>query len=163
GLDIALPAVAALLRGGLSFRWYIIGVGPEEEKLRKTAEQLGVREQVVFLGERANPYPFLKDCDVYLQPSRFEGKAIAVDEAKALCRPILLTAFSTAADQISSGENGLIVPMTPEGVENGLHRLLTDSALRERFSAALAREDPSNEGEIEKLYALMDGRGTAEQ
>ncbi len=157
GLDIAMPAAAALAKEGLPFRWYIIGAGPEEAPLKAMARELGLGEHVAFLGERANPYPFLRQCDVYLQPSRFEGKSIAVDEAMVLCRPILLTDFSTAADQIESGVNGLIVPMTPEGVEAGLRRLLTDGGLRESYSRALARGRYSNEEEIEKLYALLEG------
>lgn len=156
GLDIALPAVAALAKQGLAFRWYIIGVGPEEASLKAAVKECALTDRVIFLGERANPYPYLKDCDVYLQPSRFEGKSIAVDEAMVMCRPILLTDFSTAADQINSGVNGLIVPMTPEGVEQGLRTLLTDRTVRDAFSQALARGKYSNEDEIKKLYALME-------
>ena len=74
-----------------------------------------------------------------------------------MARPILLTDFSTAADQIASGKNGLIVPMTPEGIAEGLQRLLDDKALRQRFTAALSACDYTNESEIEKLYALIDG------
>lgn len=157
GLDLAMPAVAALRRAGLSFRWYIIGVGPEEAALRAQAESLGISKDVVFLGERANPYPYLRACDVYLQPSRFEGKSIAVDEAMALCKPILLTDFSTAKDQIENEKTGLIVPMTPEGIEHGLSRLLQDKALRERLQETLSRCDLSNTEEIKKLYALLEG------
>ena len=137
GLDLALPAVASLREKGLEFRWYIIGVGPEEAALQEQARSLGIEQDVCFLGEQANPYPFLRACDVYLQPSRFEGKSIAVDEAMVLCKPILLTDFSTAADQVTSGENGLIVPMTPEGIAEGLEKLLTDGELRQRFHDAL--------------------------
>ena len=156
GLDIALPAVARLKQEGVAFRWYIIGVGPEEEKLKEMARELGLDGIVFFLGERGNPYPYLKQCDIYLQPSRFEGKSIAVDEAMALCRPILLTDFSTAADQIKSGVNGLIVPMTPEGVEHGLEELISGEELRRAFSKALAGESCSNEEELQKLYALIE-------
>ena len=92
---------------------------------------------------------------MYLQPSRFEGKSIAVDEAMVLCKPILLTDFSTAADQVTSGENGLIVPMTPEGIAEGLEKLLTDGELRQRFHDALEAEDYTNENEIEKVYSLI--------
>ena len=74
-----------------------------------------------------------------------------------MARPILLTNFSTAADQIDSEKNGLIVPMTPEGIAEGLQRLLSDPKLRERFTAALAAQDYTNEKEIEKLYALING------
>lgn len=158
GLDIAMPAVAALVKKGLPFRWYIIGVGPEEAALKAMAQELGLTDSVVFLGERANPYPYLKQCDVYLQPSRFEGKSIAVDEAMVMCRPILLTDFSTAADQIDSGVNGSIVPMTPEGVEEGLEALLLHEDRRRAFTDALSKGTYTNEEEINKLYGLIDSR-----
>lgn len=155
GLDIALPAIAALKKQGLKFKWYIIGVGPEEENLKATIDEFGIGDCVKFMGERSNPYPYLKACDIYLQPSRFEGKSIAVDEAMVMCRPILLTDFSTAADQITSDENGLIVPMTSDGVTGGLRELLQSSELRAHFSDALAKCDYTNEDEINKLYALI--------
>lgn len=155
GLDLALPAIAALKKEGLKFKWYIIGIGPEEANLKAMIDQLGIEDCVKFLGERSNPYPFLKACDIYLQPSRFEGKSIAVDEAMVMCRPILLTDFSTAADQITSGENGLIVPMTSEGIADGLKKLLQNPELRAQFTAALAKCDYTNEDEINKLYALI--------
>jgi glycosyltransferase involved in cell wall biosynthesis len=158
GLDLAMPAAAALKKRGIGFRWYIIGIGPDGQKLRAMAESLGLADRVVFLGEKANPYPYLAGCDVYLQPSRFEGKSIAVDEAMALHRPIVLTDFSTAADQIASGRNGLIVPMTPEGIEKGLAELLLHEGRRRQFSLALAEKNYSNERELSKLYALIDGK-----
>lgn len=156
GLDIALPAAASLKKKGLEFRWYVIGVGPEEEKLKAMAKELNLDGCVFFLGERSNPYPYLKQCDVYLQPSRFEGKSIAVDEAMVMCRPILLTDFSTAADQIDSGVNGLIVPMTSEGVEKGLEDLLLHEDRRAAFTDALSKGIFSNEGELNKLYDLIN-------
>lgn len=155
GLDIALPAIAALKKEGLKFKWYIIGVGPEEAALKEMAKQLEIDDMVQFLGERANPYPYLEACDIYIQPSRFEGKSIAVDEAMVFCRPILLTDFSTAADQIDSGKNGMIVPMTGEGVTDGLRELILHKELRSAFSGALAKCDYTNEDEIKKLYALL--------
>lgn len=158
GLDIAMPAVVGLNHKGLRLRWYIIGVGPEEESLKRQASELGAGDSVVFLGERGNPYPYVRECDIYLQPSRFEGKSIAVDEAMVLCRPILLTDFSTASDQITSGEDGLIVPMTTEGVEQGLEKLARSGELREKYAQALSRRDLTNEGEINKLYDLIGGR-----
>jgi glycosyltransferase involved in cell wall biosynthesis len=156
GLDLALPAAASLKQKGFEFRWYIIGVGPEEEKLKAMTRDLDLEDRVFFLGERPNPYPYLKQCDVYLQPSRFEGKSIAVDEAMVMCRPILLTDFSTASDQIDSGVNGLIVPMTSKGVEEGLEKLLRNEELRASFTEALSRETYSNESELDKLYALIN-------
>ncbi len=157
GLDLAIPAVQKLRQEGINFRWYIIGVGPEKDALQEQIAKADIQDDVIFLGERGNPYPFVKACDVYLQPSRFEGKSIAVDEAMALCRPILLTDFSTAKDQITDGSTGLIVPMNSQGIADGLRRLLQDSTLRASLSQELAKHDYSNEDEIQKLYALIDG------
>jgi glycosyltransferase involved in cell wall biosynthesis len=162
GLDIAMPAVVGLNRKGLRLRWYIIGIGPEEESLKRQAEEMEAGDNVVFLGERGNPYPYVNECDIYMQPSRFEGKSIAVDEAMVFCRPILLTDFSTAHDQITSGEDGLIVPMTAEGVEQGLEKLALSGELREKYARALSRRDLTNEGEIAKLYALIENRSGRE-
>lgn len=155
GLDIALPAIAALKKKGLLFKWYIIGIGPDQESLQATIKELDICDYVKFMGERSNPYPYLKACDIYLQPSRFEGKSIAVDEAMVMCRPILLTDFSTAVDQIDSGRNGLIVPMNSEGVASGLEDLLLHQERRTQFSDALAQCDYTNENEINKLYTLI--------
>lgn len=157
GLDLAMPAVEKLKKSGLAFRWYIIGIGPEEERLKTMVKELDIGSCVRFLGEQPNPYPFLKGCDIYFQPSRFEGKAIAVDEAKVMCKPILLTDFSTAPDQIDSGRNGLIVPMTPEGIFEGLESLLLNEERRSAFSENLSKSNFSNEDEINKLYALICG------
>ena len=99
----------------------------------------------------------MRACTVYVQPSRFEGKSIAVDEAMALAKPILLTDFSTAADQIDSGKTGLIVPLSPDGIAQGLQQLLDSASLRDSYSKALASLDLSNEGEISKLYDLIEG------
>ncbi len=156
GLDIALPAIAKLKQKGLQFRWYIIGIGPELESLQAMIEELHIGDYVRFMGERSNPYPYLKACDIYLQPSRFEGKSIAVDEAMVMCRPILLTDFSTAADQINSGENGMIVPMNSDGIADGLEDLLLNDERRTQFIEALAKCDYTNENEISKLYTLID-------
>ena len=158
GLDLAIEAFAQLKQDGVKFRWSIIGIGPEEESLRSLMAAKGLEEgrDVVFLGEQSNPYPYLKNCSIYLQPSRFEGKSIAVDEAMVLCRPILLTNFSTAADQIESDQNGLIVEMSPAGLVQGLKKMLGEPALCERYVKALEQVDYSNEQEIEKLYTLIN-------
>ncbi len=156
GLDIALPAIAKLKKNGLSFKWYIIGIGPEKENLQAVINELDIGDYVKFMGERSNPYPYLKACDIYMQPSRFEGKSIAVDEAMVMCRPILLTNFSTAADQINSGENGLIVEMNSDGIAKGLEKLLTDEKLRAKYTDTLERCDYTNEDEINKLYKLIN-------
>lgn len=159
GLDMGMQAISLLKNQGIDFRWYIIGKGPEYQKLKGLMEEKGLQGRVVFLGERSNPYPYFKQCDLYFQPSRFEGKAIAVDEAIFFRKPILLANFSTARDQISHEENGLIADFTPEALATGLSRLLTDQPLCTIFCEELGKVKTTNEEEIQKLYQLIDNGG----
>ena len=69
-------------------------------------EENQLQDHFILLGMKENPYPYIKEADIYVQPSRFEGKSIAIDEAKILQKPIVVTNFSTAKDQIKNQENG---------------------------------------------------------
>jgi glycosyltransferase involved in cell wall biosynthesis len=155
GLDIAIPAVSQLAKDGYKFKWYVLGDGPEEEQIRKKIKEFEVEEFFVLLGTTDNPYPYLKTADIYAQPSRFEGKAIAIDESKILHKPILVTDFSTVKDQIKNRENGIIVPMSSEGIYNGLKKLLDSSSLRVELSRNLEQESVGNEYEINKFYEFI--------
>ena len=65
-----------------------------------------------FIGSRENPYPYIKNSDVIIQSSRFEGKSIVLDEAKILSKPIVATNYTTVRDQLKN-EEGVICEMTP--------------------------------------------------
>ena len=114
-----------------------------------------VRDCFFLLGERENPYPYFKNCDVYVQPSRFEGKSIAVDEAKCFARPIVVTDFGTVRDQIGDGVNGLIAEKTPQSIADAVERLLSEPQLRQTITENLLHEKTGNADEIETLYALL--------
>lgn len=153
GLDIGINAVSLIKN--LDFKWYIIGIGPLENELKQLINTLGLNDKVVFLGEKANPYPYLNECDIYFQPSRFEGKAIAVDEACVLLKPILLGNYSTACDQIENGLEGIICELTPEALAENLKALLVSDDLSNKYSDQLKNKSVTNEEEIQKLYNLI--------
>ncbi|MCL2106122.1 MAG: glycosyltransferase [Oscillospiraceae bacterium] len=107
GHDVAVRACGILKRMGIALRWYVIGAGEREAPLRELIAEEGLADRFFLLGETLNPYPALAACDIYVQPSRFEGKSIALEEAKALAKPIVCTRFKTVRDQITEGETGL--------------------------------------------------------
>ena len=156
GFDLAIGALAQLRAAGIAVRWYVIGVGPEEQRLRAQIAARGLGDDFLLLGEYANPYPLLARADIYAQPSRYEGRSIAVDEARVLHKPILVADFSTAAEQTTHGVDGLIVPGTVAGIAEGLRTLLTDRALAASFTQHLAAMRHGTEEEIEKVYALLE-------
>ena len=154
GIDLALEA-CRMLADTLDFRWYVLGDGQQRPLLEERVARYGLADRFLLLGAKLNPYPYLAQCDVYVQPSRFEGKSIALEEAKCFAKPILTTAFTTVRAQITDGDNGVVAQIEPADIAEKLRSLLTDTALRARLCGRL-RDYSGNPGEIEKFYALID-------
>lgn len=140
----------------LNIKWYIIGYGGDEALIRQKIKEAGMEEHVILLGKRSNPYPYIKACDIYVQPSRYEGKSVTVREAQMLCKPVVVTNYPTAPSQIRSGVDGVIVPMDNKGCANGLAEMICDMPLQERIIAHLKTHDYGNESEVEKIYTLIN-------
>ena len=153
GIDLALEACRTLADTA-DFRWYVLGDGPQRAMLTERIAQYGMEDRFVLLGAKINPYPYLAQCDIYVQPSRFEGKSIALEEAKSFAKPILTTDFTTVRDQITDGTTGVVTRIYSAAIADGLRRLLTDDGLRARLSDNL-RGYAGNVREIEKFYAMV--------
>lgn len=117
-----------------------------------------MEDHVVILGKKSNPYPYIKACDVYVQPSRYEGKCVAVREAQMLGKPVIITNYATSASQLEDGVDGVIVPMDNEGCAKGIADVLQNSQLIEKLRDNCKQRDYSNRCEVEKIYALMEDR-----
>ncbi|MBU7593516.1 glycosyltransferase [Metabacillus halosaccharovorans] len=155
GFEMAIEACKSLIESGYDVKWYVIGEGEERVKLERMIKEKDLQEIFILLGMKENPYPYIREADIYVQPSRFEGKSIAIDEAKILHKPIVVTNFSTATDQIQSEENGLIVDMDAQSIFEGIKRLIDDIELRKNLIESLSNESLGTETEIQKLYELM--------
>ncbi len=152
----SVEAARILRDRGVAFCWYLIGEGGMRAQLEEMIERYHLADRVKLLGVRENPYPYMRACDVFVQNSRYEGKSMVLDEAKILCKPIVATAYPTVADQITDGVEGMVVPMSPEGVADGISRML-DANLRERYAHALAARDYDNTAGIGDYLALLSG------
>ncbi|UTE73411.1 glycosyltransferase [Rossellomorea marisflavi] len=158
GIDLAIEAANILARKGLEFKWLIVGEGLERIKLEELIKRYDLIDKFILLGENSNPYPLIKRADLYVQPSLTEGKSIAIEEAKALGKPIVVTKYSTVTDQIKNMKNGLIVPIDPVAISNGIKRLMDSPKLRNEFKKELLTNTIGNESEINKLYTMMNNK-----
>lgn len=156
GIDLAVEACGLLRKRVGEIKWYHIGVGEERQNLLKRIEANNLTDTFILLGEKANPYPYINSCDIYVQPSRYEGKSIAIDEAKCLQKPIVVTNFPSVYDQIEDGVNGLICEMNAKSVADAVERLINDEKFRVKLSENLSKEKIGNEEEIQKLYDLIE-------
>lgn len=150
--DIARRIVEA---GYRDLRWYIVGFGGDEMLIKQKIAEAGMKDHVILLGKKKNPYPYIKACDLYLQPSRFEGKSVTVREAQILCKPVIVTDYPTAGSQIIDGQDGIIVPMDNEGCARGIIDAINTPSRLHAITDYLSTHDYGNEREIEKIYELI--------
>ena len=156
GFDLAIDAAAVLKQQGIDFAWYIIGEGSLRAPLQKQIDALGLSDCFLLLGTRENPYPYMKHCDMLVQPSRYEGKSVVLDEAKMLCVPIVATAYPTVGDQIVDGKEGVITEMSAQGIADGILRIMKDEQLRNRLKTYLSEHEYGNQNEIRKYMKILD-------
>lgn len=157
GFDYAIRAFKILNdRGIKNIKWYVIGYGPDEELLKKLIKENALEERFILLGKKTNPYPYMEACDLYVQPSRYEGKAVTVTEAKILGKPIMITNYATSSSQINHNIDGYITELSVEGIVSGIERLYKDKKLRDTLSKNCYKNDYSNNDELLKLYKTIN-------
>ena len=151
-----VPTICRKIREtGLDVKWYIIGFGGDEDLIRRKIREAGMEEHVIMLGMREDPYPYIAHCDLYVQPSRYEGNSVTVREAQVLAKPVVITRYATSASQLNEGVDGIIVPMGNEGCAEGIACLLRDPEKMKQLSEACRRGDYANTSQAEKLMELL--------
>ena len=156
GIDNAVRALRLLHNRGLTnIKWYVVGYGGEEEMYRKLIKENGLENSFILLGKRTNPYPYMKKCDLYAQPSRYEGKAVTVGEAQILGKAVMITNYKTAKSQLNDSIDGYITELSVEGIADGIEELYNDSELRLRLAQNCLDSNYSNESELNKLYKII--------
>lgn len=144
-----------ILEKGINVKWYLIGFGGDEQLIRNKVQEYNMQEHVFILGKKTNPYPYIKACDFYIQPSRYEGKAVTVREAQILCKPVVITDFPTSKSQLIDGYDGVIVPMDNTGCAKGIVDFIRNKELQEKIINNLKNNDYSNSKEVEKIYRIV--------
>lgn len=145
-----------LAADGLDVKWYLIGYGGDEPLIRQKIDEAGMQKRVIILGKKDNPYPYMRACNLYVQPSRYEGKAVTVREAQMLGKPVVITSYATSGSQLEDGVDGVIVPMDNAGCAAGIAALLRDPVRMQQLSENCAKRDYTNSAEVEKIYTLME-------
>ncbi len=155
GYDIAVDAAEILNKNGVDFKWFAIGKGELKSEIEQKIKEKNLEEKFILSGERANPYPYIDGCDIYVQSSYYEGKSIAIDEAKCFAKPIVATKFTTVLDQLADGKTALLAEIDAQSVAGKIMQLINDETLCNALSENLKKEKTGNEEEIEKFYRLL--------
>ena len=152
-----IPAICRMIKeNGIDVKWYIIGFGGDEALIRQRIAEAGAEDFVIILGKKENPYPYIKACDIYIQPSRYEGKCVSVIEAQILGKPVIITNYATAASQLNDGIDGVIVPMDIDACADGIIKVIKNKELQEKLVENTKKTDYTNASEINKLYSIVE-------
>ncbi|WP_430813433.1 glycosyltransferase [Carboxylicivirga sp. RSCT41] len=150
----AVHICKCLLNKGVDIKWYLVGYGPDEKKIVDEINKLQMNDFFFILGKKVNPYPYIHNCDIYIQPSLYEGKAVTVREAQMLFKPVVITDFPTSKSQLKNGYDGEIVPLDNEGAAKGIYNFLMDKNKQDMIIENLKQNDFGNESEVGKIYDL---------
>ncbi|UPG64503.1 glycosyltransferase [Metabacillus endolithicus] len=156
GYDIALEACKKLREKGINFRWYALGKGPLKEEIESYIKENDLVKDFILLGVESNPYPYIRNADIYVQTSRFEGFGLAIAEARMLNIPVVTTRFDAVNNQMIDGKNGIVVNINSEDVSQGIQKLINDDKLRENIVKYLQLEKKGNIEELEKFYEIVE-------
>lgn len=155
--DLAIETAHCLKKRKVDFSWFIIGEGSERKYLEGLIEKKGLKDTVILLGFRENPYPYIKFCDIYVQTSLFEGLGRTLIEASILSKPIVSTNFPTVYGIIEDEKTGLIAEMNAEDIAGKIERLILNPDLKNGLVESLKRQiNTDKEITLRKVQELLE-------
>lgn len=146
GFDIATKTAKILKEINLDYIWYYVGDGPERVNIENLINTYGLKDNIIMTGMQENPYPYIKCCDIYVQPSLAEAQPLSIIEAQILNKPVVTTKTVGGMNIVKDGITGIQTEINPEALAEGIMKL-TDSTLRERMVAELSKIDYNKEKE----------------
>ena len=152
--EISIDAMKILKDHGVKARWYVLGEGELREKLQGQIDRLGLQEDFVLLGAKTNPYPYYRQCNLYVHATRFEGKSIAIQEAQTLGCTILVSDSSGNREQVIQGEDGMMCSLTPEAVSRNIEELLKNPQKCRELGQKAAVKLSSEDKDVLKLFQI---------
>jgi glycosyltransferase involved in cell wall biosynthesis len=135
GIEMAIDACKILIDKGFSIKWFVLGDGKFRSEIEKMIEVKGLKTSFILLGFQLNTLSYINEADIFVHPSRTEGKSNAVDEAKFVGKPIVVTNYDTVGEQIEDGVTGVVCGMSGEEIANSIEEILKNKELKMKLIA----------------------------
>lgn len=155
GIDRMLYAVKDAIALGYSVMYHIVGDGQEREPLEKLVDILGIQDNVIFYGNRKNPYPYIASADLFVLPSYHEAAPMVFDEAASLGVPVLATKTTSTDEMILKENAGFVCENTQEGITQMLIDILNNPQLLKQISEGLTKRHFTNQISIEAVKDIF--------
>ncbi|MBD9184839.1 MAG: glycosyltransferase [Clostridiales bacterium] len=149
GPDLALEACRILCRAGRNICWHWVGGGHPMKRMRQEISRLGLSDSFLLEGDRPNPYPYIRNAAIYVQPSHYEAYSMTVMEAKVLAKPMVITRVGGMQYLLRDGETGKITVPTAEALAEAVGELIDHPDIAASFSENLQKESAGGTGELD--------------
>lgn len=158
GLDRAVSVFSRLNKEGLlkNVKWLIVGEGRDMPELLQMIKAEGLEEHIYPIGLKENPIPYYKQCDVFFLPSRHEGKPMVITESFIMGLVPIVTAYTSAKEQIRHGVDGLVFDNNHEALYQGLKKVLQSPEILKGLRNVIVNTDYGNEKEITVFDELIE-------
>ncbi len=155
GIDIAIETAKRLKEKGLDFCWYFVGEGPYRAEAEKLIAAYGLERQCILLGARSNPYPYIKNADVYVQASRVESYGLSVVEAIILGKAIVASNIPAIKKVTQGGTWSTCVDLDPAVLASTIEKICVFSEERMRLEQAVKSAKIGNTATFLKINDLL--------
>ena len=141
-----------LIDENISHQIYVIGDGPEKERIQKLITENSVNDTFHLLGKKENPYPFIKMADYFCLLSNFEGYGMVLEEAKILDKKIIIT-NTAAREAVEKYSKSIILDNDEDKIFEGLKKIINNYKKNEEPEK---EENYDNEKIIEKIKKMLE-------
>ena len=141
GFDLAVGAADILRNKGLDFKWYFVGDGVDRPKIEAMIAENDLQDYIEITGLQDNPYPYIKHCDIYVQPSYEEAHPLSIIEAQILCKPIVSTATVGGICIIDNGHTGMLSQIDTQDLAERVYQLSNSDKMKKKIESELYKMD----------------------
>lgn len=134
GADLAVETCYQLVKQGYHIHWYWIGDGNQFDVINNEIEKKNITPYFTVMGNDINPYSYMMNCDIYVQPSYYEAYCTTTIEARTLAKSIVVTDVGGMREQFIDKKTGLIVPIDENEIFNAIKLLIENPNLRQELS-----------------------------
>lgn len=153
-IEISIEACSVLVNRGENVRWYVLGEGDLRKKLEEQIAGLNLEKIFLLPGAVDNPYPYLKKCDIYVQASRYEGKSVALREAQAFEKPMVVSDIDSNLEQVTDMEDALVSTLDPEKLADKIGMLIHDEDLGKKIAMNAGKRFSDGTDDLNKLLNM---------
>lgn len=131
--ETLINAAVKLKNNSHKFVWIVLGEGDQHQVLQKLIDSFGLNDNFILMGHVSNPFPFYNQCDIFVHSTKYEGKSIAVQEAKILGCPIVLSETAGNIGQIQNKVNGIYCQPNSDDIASKIEFLISNKEIASEY------------------------------